>query len=424
MVSFCIFSFLSQQHTIFHTVFSLPASAFAHFLSSSTFLYKMSTPSSRRLLPSVAPATAPVSRPQCPLPSFSSLAPALEPSDSTEGVSSPSVPPATRTLARQLCLRCAKLAARHPDASCEFDKSNSEKCRYCRDQKSPCNLVSNLRFFSYLTTNFEQIHSALVPRGRELLQYRRRLRVAGTEALRANLCAYIQTVARTFRSCAEGFGRGSNAPPTEADVVSGPVPPAAAIATRAIRPATTVSRALILRIVQAPWPPISEATATATTTSSWGSSGPPPSLPSPLAISPVALYEGDIIMSGTVASSVLLGLRSPSPAIIPPPFVSPRPLLPRVLSTAPAAPAAPAVSVAPSAPAAPAAPAQIAVPTVPAAPSAPAAPTQIAPTAAQWEQLMSLLRDQHAEQLAELRGIAASLRTSVSFPLVLSFNSG
>ena len=31
MVSFCIFSFLSQQHTIFHTVFSLLASTFRLF---------------------------------------------------------------------------------------------------------------------------------------------------------------------------------------------------------------------------------------------------------------------------------------------------------------------------------------------------------------------------------------------------------
>jgi hypothetical protein len=56
-----------------------------------------------------------------------------------------------------------------------------------------------------------------------------------------------------------------------------------------------------------------------------------------------------------------------------------------------------------------------------AAPAAPAAAASIAPTAAQWEQLMSLLRDQHAKQLAELRGIAASLGTSVSFSLFLGF---
>ena len=215
---------LTTTHDFSYCVFS-PGFRFPSFL---TFLYKMSTPSSRRLLPSAAPAAAPVSRPQRSLPPFLSLAPALEPSGSIEGVSSPSVPPATGTLARRLCLRCAKLAARRPDASCEFDKSNSEKCRYCQDQKSPCNPVSNLRFFSYLTTNFKQIPFALVLRGRELLRYRRRLRVASTEALRADLRAHIQTVARTFRGCAEGLGRGSEAPPREVDVVSGPVPPATA----------------------------------------------------------------------------------------------------------------------------------------------------------------------------------------------------
>jgi hypothetical protein len=159
-------------------------------------------------------------------------------------------------------------------------------------------------------------------------------------------------------------------------VVSSPVPPAAAIATRAIRSAAAVFQALTQRIVQAPWPPISEAAATATTTSSRGSSGPPPSSPLPLAFLPVALYESDIVMSGTVASSVLLGPCSPSLAIIPPPSISSRSLPLRAASATPAAPAPIAVPTAPSAPVA------LASIAVPAASSAPAAPAPIAPTAA------------------------------------------
>jgi hypothetical protein len=109
----------------------------------------MSTLSYRRLLPSVAPAASPVSGPQRPLLSFSSLAPVPEPSGSLVDVTSPSVSPATGALARQLCLRYAKLAARRPEASCEFNKSNSKKCQYCRGQKTSCQLVSIIPLFRY-----------------------------------------------------------------------------------------------------------------------------------------------------------------------------------------------------------------------------------------------------------------------------------
>ena len=155
---------------------------------------------------------------------------------------------------------------------------------------------------------------------------------------------------------------------------------------RPTRSAAAVSRAKTWKIVEAPWPPASETAASA------------PASPSPISrgssglflSSPVTLYEGDITMSGAVAPSVFLGPGSPSPSVLPPP-----------------SPPVPSSSLPPSSPAF--------RPASTFSPAAPVAPIVVAPSQASWDQLLSLLRDQHSEQLAELRGIAASLRASVSF---------
>jgi hypothetical protein len=170
-------------------------------------------------------------------------------------------------------------------------------------------------------------------------------------------------------------------------VVDPPVAVAAPVAAtaRPTRSAAAVSRAKTRKIVEAPWPPASETVASA------------PASPSPTSrsssglflSSPVALYEGDVTMSGAVAPSVFLGPGSPSPSVLPPP-----------------SPPVPSSSPPPSSPAF--------RPASTFSPAAPVAPI-VAPSQASWDQLLSLLRDQHSEQLAELRGIAASLRASVSF---------
>jgi hypothetical protein len=235
----------------------------------------------------------------------------------------------------------------------------------------------------------------LALRGHDILRSRRLLREADSET-RRGLLASIRLAAASFRGQVKARKRAST-PLREAGLGSVADPPVAVAAPASARPtrsAAAVSRVKTRKIVEAPWPPASETAASA------------PASPSPVSrrssglfvSSPVALYEGDVVMRGGVSPSVPLGLRSPSPAVIPalspvcsssPPPASPA-FLP-VSSFSPAAPVAPSASVGDAA----------------------AAP--IAPTAAQWEQLMSLLRDQHAEQLAELRGIARSLRPCVSF---------
>jgi hypothetical protein len=167
MVSFCIFfSLFSPQHTIFYIVF--PCLFVPAFLPLPYFFFlilylKMSTPSCRRLLLSTAPAATPISGPQHPLPSSSLLAPALESLGSPveaalPPVSSPSIPSATGALAHLLCLRCAKLAARHLEASCKFDKSNSEKCQYCQGQRTSCQPVSIIPLFRYSASDMYRFH--------------------------------------------------------------------------------------------------------------------------------------------------------------------------------------------------------------------------------------------------------------------------
>ena len=51
-------------------------------------------------------------------------------------------PGAAPELFRVFCLRCAVHAATDPSAVCRFDRPESVKCRYCREQKSLCDPVS------------------------------------------------------------------------------------------------------------------------------------------------------------------------------------------------------------------------------------------------------------------------------------------
>ena len=63
-------------------------------------------------------------------------------------------PGASPELFRVFCLRCAVHTATDPAATCRFDRPESKKCRYCREQKSLCDPVSISHcssFFLYLT---------------------------------------------------------------------------------------------------------------------------------------------------------------------------------------------------------------------------------------------------------------------------------
>jgi hypothetical protein len=136
---------------IFYIVFSCFFVPSLLWLFFAPFIFKMLTPLCHHPLPPVAPAAPLVFRPQRPLSLFSLLVPVPEPSGSLVRVTSPSVSPAIGALAHQLCLRCAKLAARRPEASCEFDKSNSEKCRYCLRQKT--SFIDSIRLGSQGPSN-------------------------------------------------------------------------------------------------------------------------------------------------------------------------------------------------------------------------------------------------------------------------------
>ena len=55
-------------------------------------------------------------------------------------------PPGTAPkLFQVFCLRCAVHATTDPSAICWFDRPESVKCRYCREQKSLCDPVSDFR---------------------------------------------------------------------------------------------------------------------------------------------------------------------------------------------------------------------------------------------------------------------------------------
>jgi hypothetical protein len=243
----------------------------------------------------------------------------------------------------------------------------------------------------------------LALRGLDILRSHRLLREADSEARRSHLSS-IRLAAASFRGQVKARKR-AKAPLREAGSGSVADPPIAVAAARPTRSAAVVSRALTRDIVQAALPlAVPSATASAASPPvSRGSSGMFVSSPPPLVCSPVALYEGDITMLGAVASSVLLGPRSPSPSVIPAgPSSSPP-----SLRSPPAAPFAP---VAPSAPASPAAPAS---------PVAVAATTRIIA-------LLERVVAQGDEQLLVLRRVEAvaaelltRLRGSVSFSIVL-----
>ena len=63
-------------------------------------------------------------------------------------------PGAAPKLFRVFCLQCAVHTATDPTATCRFDRPESKKCRYCREQKSLCDPVSVSHYgssFLYLT---------------------------------------------------------------------------------------------------------------------------------------------------------------------------------------------------------------------------------------------------------------------------------
>ena len=57
-------------------------------------------------------------------------------------------PGAAPKLFRVFCLWCAVHTATDPTATCQFDRPELKKCRYCRDQKSLCDPVSVSRCIS------------------------------------------------------------------------------------------------------------------------------------------------------------------------------------------------------------------------------------------------------------------------------------
>ena len=63
-------------------------------------------------------------------------------------------PGAAPKLFQVFCLQCAVHTATDPTATCRFDRPESKKCRYCREQKSLCDPVSVSHYgssFLYLT---------------------------------------------------------------------------------------------------------------------------------------------------------------------------------------------------------------------------------------------------------------------------------
>jgi hypothetical protein len=188
-----------------------------------------------------------------------------------------------------------------------------------------------------------QIPPALALRGIDILWSRRLLREADSETQRG-LLASIRLAAVSF--CGQvKVRRRDSSPPQEVGlglVVGVSVPVASASASRSTRSVAAVSRALTQKIVEAPWPPVSEAAPPTIASPSPMSRGSP----GLFLLSPITLYEGDIVMTGAVALSFPLGPRSPSLFIILAGFLSSPP---SVLSS-PAAPAAPSVPAAPASP--------------------------------------------------------------------------
>ena len=68
-------------------------------------------------------------------------------------------PGAAPELFRVFCLRCAVHTATDPAATCRFDRPESKKCRYCREQKSLCDPVSvSHHSSSFLYLMFVRFH--------------------------------------------------------------------------------------------------------------------------------------------------------------------------------------------------------------------------------------------------------------------------
>ena len=149
-------AFASEGQTIIGEFLCLPLFSYNNIMmTDSRDSSPIVGPRRCRLLPKSASSNGfPVTGPQRPLLSFSSLVPPVEPSGSlpVRGIAPAFLPPAgcAPGLFCVLCLRCAQYAACDPSVACRFDKSASKKCARCREQKSPCLPVCETGFSSII----------------------------------------------------------------------------------------------------------------------------------------------------------------------------------------------------------------------------------------------------------------------------------
>ena len=204
----------------------------------------------------------------------------------------------------------------------------------------------------------------MASRAQELIQCCSLFREATTDAGRDAALQQIVSVAGSFRGQTTARRR-TNPPPRKADdgpVAPSPIAPigsvvepgAAAprtplvgsvpVVARAARSAAVVSRALTREIVQAPWPPATLSPTTAARSSPELFVSSPP----PLVCSPVALYQGDAVVSGALPLGAFPPPASPVFRPVVTPVTPPRPS-PLPASPLPAASPIPSPAAAPSA---------------------------------------------------------------------------